>query len=127
MNPVTRSLLQQLDDNDLKRWVEAWDEVEAVIIGIYKAAATGSAHIRRYRRLRGRLLKSLRRWSEALEPHWRASQMSGEPVGSDPFAQILGRAEAGDFVGDWEALQTLPAAREAINSFLLERLEAKAD
>jgi hypothetical protein len=40
-------------------------------------------------------------------------------VQADPFLAILAAKDASDFAGDWGALQTLPAAREALNKLLL--------
>jgi hypothetical protein len=42
----------------------------------------------------------------------------GRPAERNPFEEILGRPTASAFVGDWGAMQTLPAARQALNSLL---------
>jgi hypothetical protein len=38
----------------------------------------------------------------------------------DPFANLLEPAQASDFVDNWTAMQTLPAARESLNMLLLD-------
>jgi hypothetical protein len=44
----------------------------------------------------------------------------------DPFLRLLAAEQASDFVGDWEAMQYLPAAREALNLYI-QAVEGKED
>ena len=60
------------------------------------------------------------RWARRLEAHWRQVREAGEPCDVDPFLRLLIVRTAGEFVGNWEALQALPPAREAINRLLLD-------
>lgn len=126
MNPITRSLLDKVEDKALEGWVLAWDQVEALIVAIYRGGAVDRTQARSYRRLREQLVRDHSQWSASLQPHWRGAVAGGEPVVADPFLQLLETEEAVGFVGNWGALQLLPAAREALNSYLLERLGAEA-
>ena len=60
------------------------------------------------------------RWQPALEPHWRATRAAGAPTQTDPFLLLLALESPAAICGDWPAMQHLPAAREAINRYLLE-------
>jgi hypothetical protein len=42
----------------------------------------------------------------------------------DPFARLLAAGAARDFAGNWAAMQTLPAAREALNRWLMDLIDA---
>lgn len=123
MNPYTRSLLERIDDADLRSWVESWDELESLVIEVYRVEAAGPDDERKYRRLRGELRRDHERWKSALEGHWQDLEAGGEPLDRDPFWVLLEPEEVGAFVENWKAMQTLPAAREALNNYLIERIE----
>ncbi len=124
MNPYTRSLLERVEDPDLQSWVERWDELESLVIEVYRLEAAGPDDEREYRRLRTELRRDYERWNPELERHWRGLQAGGEAVTDDPFWALLAPKQAGDFVDNWKAMQTLPAAREALNNYLIERIES---
>lgn len=120
MNPFTRAILQKLKNRQLDTFVRRWDELEALVIGVYKAGAATIEDERQYQRARLWLLANYPRWQAELEPYWRATRIKGEPLSEDPFPELLSRSRVQDFSGDWSAMQTLPAARESLNEFLLE-------
>lgn len=124
MNPVTRRLLDQVADPDLAEMALAWDALEEKIVSIYRAGVCPQADALAFEQRRGAASQALRRWTEALEPHWRASTINGERTLQDPFVLVLGLPSAGDILGNRDLLRTLPSAREAINHLLMERMEA---
>lgn len=124
MNPYTRSLLKELEDPDLHAWVEAWDELESLVVEVYRAQAAGPDDDRDYQRLREALRRDYESWRPALEPHWDGLKAGGEELDRDPFWALLEPERVTEFVENWQAMQTLPAAREALNNYLIERIEA---
>jgi len=120
MNIVTRHLLQAVNDPDLIAFVEAWDRLESLVIDIYKRGYAEKKESRAYPALKREVVRVYGDWKSVLEPHWRSLGAVGRPVDADPFQAILGRPRAEAFVGDWAAMHTLPAARQAINHLLLE-------
>jgi hypothetical protein len=52
-------------------------------------------------------------------PFWRVANIAGEPATEDPFVYLIAKSNATEFVGDWRAKQSLPAAREALNEYLI--------
>jgi len=46
--------------------------------------------------------------------------VDGRPALEDPFLWLLSYEEITEFRQNWRAMQTLPAAREAINRLLIE-------
>jgi hypothetical protein len=119
-NPVTRAITRALRSRQLRAFVEHCDQLEALVLAVYRAKAASSADHVRY--------AEIKRWFDTyygmlapqLEAHWRASRIGQAAVEHDPFRMLTSHADAAAFVDNWHALQTLPAAREALNTFLLQ-------
>ncbi|MGH2536149.1 MAG: hypothetical protein ACRDHL_02010 [Candidatus Promineifilaceae bacterium] len=122
-NPYTRFLARRLKESDLNAFLGGWDEMETLVIALFRAGRAEAADEAEYARLRARLGHLYPRWSAALEPYWRAARVAGRPAPADPFAGLLAAEGAADFVNNWRAMQFLPAAREALNQLVLERQE----
>ena len=122
MNPVTQSLLAQLDNPALARFVTRWDALEALAIRAYRAGEATQADQAEHARLRRWLRRRYEKWQAALEPFWRQTQIEGKSLTEDPFATLLAVARPADFADNWPAMQTLPAAREALNEWLATML-----
>lgn len=123
MNPFTRSLLDELDDPGFRAWAELWDQLEMLVVEIYRSKHVGAEEERAYLDLKADLEVSYPEWQDALAPYWAGLKAGGEPVEQDPFVALFEVEAAGDFLNDWQLMQTLPAAREALNAYLLVRLE----
>jgi hypothetical protein len=116
MNPVTQQLLDELDDPRLGEWIRAWDRLERLVIRVYKSGRAGPRDRVAFGRLRRVLRLGYPAHGALFARHW---------TGPDPYGAILDHRRAADFVGDWAAMQTLPAAREAINLGLLDLKAAR--
>jgi hypothetical protein len=125
MNIVTRALAIKIKDRRLKDWIAHWDALEALVIRVYKGNQAGAQDEAEWGRLRPWLQKEYPRWETALGPHWRQAHVAGEPAREDPFLRLLAYEQAQAFVGNWAAMKTLPAAREALNRLLMEMGEGK--
>lgn len=117
MNPATAPLLERVKDRSLRRFVHDWDELEALVVRVYRSGSPSESDAREFTYLRRRLRRAYQRWEAALRPHWP------EHLEHDPFRHILNLPEAASLVENWEAMQTLPHARQAINQLLLGLLE----
>jgi hypothetical protein len=120
-NPFTRAILRQIGDPELGDFVAHWDALEALVIRVYRAKAASQADQAEYRQLRAWLWRYYPRWQATLEPYWRQARVAGQPAGHDPFLFLLPEDAPAWFVGNWAAMQHLPAAREALNLFLIDR------
>lgn len=120
MNPYTRHLLSQSTRPDLAALAEAWDAVEALVVRVYRGGSAGPGDETEYRQLQSALRIELTRWRGELAPWWRSATIGGKPAEHDPFDAVLDRPCAAAFVDDWPAMQTLPAARQALNSLILQ-------
>jgi hypothetical protein len=119
MNPFTASLVARIQDPPLAAFVEAWDALEALIVRVYRAGAASGGDEAEHRRLRAWLAARYPERRDALAAYWPLARIGRRPAGSDPFAALLAVESASGFVDNWAALQTLPAAREALNRWLL--------
>ena len=122
MNPFTQSLLKQISDKKLVSFVTHWDALEALVVRVYKGNAATPQDAAEHARLRQVLLHDYPAWQAALSAYWPQTRAAGRPTQADPFAFLLAIPHASDFVDHWTAMQTLPAAREALNRMLVERI-----
>lgn len=126
MNPVTQALLRDLNDKSLAAFVEDWDGFNDLVIEIYQQKSLTFDQQERFFELQQRLRAAYPAYAAELAPHWRTARIKGELLVGDPFVAIIEKQSAKDFVENWDAMRTLPAAREALNNMLMERLEANS-
>lgn len=123
-NPVSRALLDRLAPGaahaERAAFVARWDRVEALVIGVYRAGGAEPEDEASFAELARWFAGAYPRHAGAIEPHWRAARVGGDAVTEDPFAALLARPTAAAFAGDWDAMRRLPAAREAVNRWLLD-------
>jgi len=122
MNPFTRSLLKRLADRRVQRFVANWDGLEALIIHIYKTGKVAPEEEAEYRKLQAWLSKHYPVWKRSLGRYWPNVRAGGEALEADPFEMLLSIPGAIKIPGNWRAMQILPAAREALNLYLLDEL-----
>jgi len=118
-NPFTRFLRQKAADDGLHTFIAHWDRLEWVVVGVYRNKIDRAAAEVHYAQVWPWLRLEYPRWQAALQPHWQATRAAGEPTRVDPFALLLDIAAPADIAGDWRAMQHLPAAREAINRYVI--------
>jgi hypothetical protein len=130
MNPFTRFLLrrlgrqpEQIPDAGLQAFVEHWDALEALVIRVFKAKAADEADQAEHGQLRGWLLERYPERQAALAACWPGKRAGGEPLEGDPFAWLLAIERAEGFVMNWRAMQMLPAAREALNEYVMGEIK----
>lgn len=121
MNLFSRFLRQWSEDDDLDTFVEHCDALEALVIRVYKDGEASPADEAEYQAVRGWLQANYPSWQDELESFWREANVAGKPATADPFLRLMRAESAAEFVDDWEAMQNLPAVREAVNRLLIER------
>ena len=119
-NPFTRFLSSDLDDDSLVAFISYWDRLESLVVYVYRNEAAGREEEREFEHVWAWLNKSYSKWQMVLQPYWRQSKTKGHLLQEDPFAHLLAARSPSDFVGDWSTMQRLPAAREALNRFVLD-------
>lgn len=118
MNPFTKFLNRGKNSN-LNQFIEHWDRVEYLAVAVFKAKGASGEESAEYAQSRKYLLDTYPSFQQALAPLWADTLVGGEIAGEDPFLRVLNAETADGFVGDWVALQNLPAAREALNKLVL--------
>lgn len=122
MSSFTRFLAEQLGDPHLQEFIANWDGLEALMTRIYKQKQATPQDEAVYRKLREWLRQYYPRWRDRLAPYWQQVRVGGEPLRRDPFEALLGVPHAEHFVDNWKAMQTLPAARESLNQYLMDEV-----
>jgi hypothetical protein len=119
MNPFSHFLRQGGGNRDFDRFVSCWDRLEYVVVHVYREKMTVDEAAGEYAAVWPWLREEYGRWQAVLEPHWRQTRAAGAMTATDPFALLLAIESPEAIQGDWRAMQHLPAAREAINRYLL--------
>jgi hypothetical protein len=121
MNPFSKYLRQWSNDSQFEAFVDQWDRLERIVVGIYRGKIKVETAVPEFNQVWPWLRERYSDWAEALRPHWQATRAAGEPTHDDPFQLLLALPEPAAIRGDWRAMQHLPAAREAINRYLLAK------
>jgi hypothetical protein len=127
MNPVTRSLLKKVPEAELHHFVEGWDELEALVVQIFRQKSVTFHQQEIFFGLQTSLLEGHAKYKAELDGFWPTTKVKGDFVRMDPFLQLLRVSAAREFVENWEAMKTLPAAREALNQMLMTRAEKRPE
>ena len=118
-NPFTFFLRQWNRNPDLDEFVAYWDGLEQVMVGVYRKKMTLAEAEPEFRRVWSWLQREYDAWREALRPYWQQTKAGGAPTQADPFQMFLDMQSPQEIVGNWRAMQHLPAAREALNHLVL--------
>lgn len=120
-NPYTRFLSADLDDDSLSLFIDHWDRLESLVVSVYRNNAAGSEDEGEFDQVWPWITENYPNWQSALRPYWRQTTAGGQEVKADPFTHLLEVKSAADIVGDWTIMQVLPAAREALNRFVVDQ------
>lgn len=120
MNPFTRFLQQWTHDKDLAILVEHCDALQALVIRVYKQGEASAADEAEYQALRRWMQTHYKAWRDDLRPYWRGPE-GQDPKLQDPVLPMFAAERAVEFVGNWQVMQQLPDAREALNRLILKR------
>lgn len=120
MNPVTQGILKRIQDPDLRRFVEDWDRLERLVIDVYKSRQSSTEIHALHHQVKNRLERDFPRYQAALEPYWHKIRVEGVLLTEDPFRFVLRVAQPEGWIDNWPIMQQLPAAREALNHYLMD-------
>ena len=120
MNPFSRFLSQFLKgERSIGTFIEHWDLLEAMVVRLYKQKTVSSNDREHFGQSWPWLLENYPQWQGELAPYWPETIVGGQPAPTDPFLRLIEVDRPEAFFNDWEALQYLPAAREALNHYLV--------
>lgn len=118
MNPFTRFLSQWSKDRELSAFIAYWDRLERLVVLVHREKMTVAAAEPEFAEVWPWLRQNYGRWVEALRPYWQQTKAAGAPTQTDPFQMLLDLETPTAILGNWRAMQHLPAAREALNLLL---------
>ncbi len=122
-NPFSKYLNQWLDNPDVEQFLSYWDELEYITIRVYqKKMAVDEVRVE-FVRIWAWLRENYGDWEDALRPYWQQTISGGQPTRVDPFWLLINKQVPEDILDDWNAMQHLPAAREALNQYILANSE----
>ncbi len=124
MNPFSKYLSQWSADRDFNAFVAQWDRLERLVVSVYRQKIDAAAAEAEFESVWQNLRREYETWADALRPHWQATRAAGEATQVDPFQLLLDLDSPAGITGNWRAMQHLPAAREAINRYLLAQSSA---
>jgi hypothetical protein len=122
LNPFSRFLGQWLQNRPFTEFVAQWDELEALVVAVYRQKMTPEEARPVFARVWPWLRQQYPEWEAALRPYWRQTTAGGRPTQTDPFQLLLAFDQPEGILDNWTAMQHLPAAREAINQYLLHEI-----
>lgn len=114
-NPFTRFLSQWSPDGRFQEFVAYWDRLELLVVQVYRQKIDANAAAAEFTRVWPWLQQHYGAWAELLEPFWQQTRAGGAPTAVDPFQLLLDLPNPQAILGNWRAMQHLPAAREALN------------
>ncbi len=120
MNLFTKYLARSRKNRPLQAFINHWDQLEILVITIFKSQENSADDEAVYAETRAWLLKNYPRWESDLEPLWRQTLVGGKLAPEDPFRRVFRAERSADFLEDWVALQNLAAAREALNRLIVD-------
>mgnify|MGYP007118525810 FL=1 len=123
-NPFTSFLRQWNRRPDLDEFVRHWDVLERVMVDVHRRKMAPAEAQPEFVRVWGWLGQNYGDWREVLRPFWQQTKAGGVPTQTDPFQLIINIPNPQAIVDNWRAMQHLPAAREALNHYILSQVEA---
>ena len=88
-NPFTQFLRQWSNDDQFAEFVQYWDRLEAVVVGVYRKKMSLKAAENEFTFVWPWLRLHYPAWERLLRPYWQSTLIAGKPTQHDPFVQLL--------------------------------------
>lgn len=121
MNPFTRFLNQWSKNHSLAEFISYWDRLEQLVVLVHREKMPLAEAEPEFALVWSWLRQQYGAWADALRPYWQQTKAAGERTQTDPFQLLLDLENPAAILGNWRAMQHLPAAREALNLFLRDQ------
>ena len=121
MNPFTRFLSQWSKNRSLADFIAHWDRLEKLVVLVHREKLPLAEAEPEFAEVWPWLRQRYDQWEEWLRPYWQQTKAAGERTQTDPFQLLLDLENPAAILGNWRAMQHLPAAREALNRFVRDQ------
>jgi hypothetical protein len=122
-NPFTKSIARLLGQGAQRPALDALiahcDVIETLVIQIFRTKQTSAEDARAFAAAATGARDAAMQLADRLDPLWRKSLIGGVPAAHNPFTYWAALSGTAACIGNWEAMQTLPAMREALNELIL--------
>ena len=104
-----------VDEKEIEAFIANWEILEELVEEVYYKGEVEPTD----RHLFGSLKMAIKRYysqlSDELRPFWMQVKIAGQLLRNDPFAELLDTPGLSAFLTNWDRMQMVPAAREALN------------
>lgn len=121
MNPFTRFLNQWSHNQPFSAFIAYWDRLERLTVQVYREKTPVAVAEAEFAEVWPWLRQHYGEWEAVLRPYWPQTKAAGALTQTDPFQLLLEFDSPAAILGDWRAMQHLPAAREALNRCLRDQ------
>ncbi len=123
-NPFTKSIARLLGRSpqrpELDALITHCDAIEALVIQIFRNKFASAEDERAFAAAAAGVRDAYAGLAGKLDPLWRQALIGGRPASHNPFTYWADLPGAAACVDNWQAMQTLPAMREALNELILK-------
>lgn len=109
----------RVDQKEIDLFIANWEMLEELVTDVYSKGQVDPTDRDLFGSLKFALKRYYRLLAEELKPFWRQVKVAGKLLKNDPFAELLDAPGLSAFLTNWEAIQKVPAAREALNLMLV--------
>ena len=124
MGLSTKSILMRLSGSPMQTFVANWDMLEELVTAVYNTGKVEPTDKHLFKSLQYALRDHYKEWADVLRPYWQQVKVAGRMLTEDPFNLMMEAPEVAGLAENWDMMQSLPAAREALN-LLLQDMEPK--
>ncbi|MCB8976556.1 MAG: hypothetical protein H6657_03940 [Ardenticatenaceae bacterium] len=121
MNPFTHFITQWTTNRSLSQFIDHWDRLERLTVLVHRKKMPASVAASDFAEVWPWLRQHYSAWQDALRPYWQQTKAAGLPTQTDPFELLLELDSPREILGNWRAMQHLPAAREALNRYVQDQ------
>jgi hypothetical protein len=108
-----------VDEKNIEALIANWEIFEELVEEVYSKGEVEPTD----RHLFGSLKLAIQRYylqlADELRPFWMQVKIAGQLLKNDPFAELLDTPGLSAFLTNWDRMQMVPAAREALNLLLV--------
>ena len=108
-----------IDERQIMTFAANWEILEELVADVYAKGQVDPKDRDLFGSLKLALKRYYRSLAEELQPFWQQVKVAGRALTKDPFAELLDTPGLTTLITNWEVMEQVPAAREALNLILV--------